>query len=99
MTTSEVVFLRYDGAHDNAPPHHHRMSCSLHTMSETSDASMTDVDSFTNDATRPPPLSALFLIKFDQKVGCVYELQQASKPTDMLIKPAQVYYRVEAVDY
>lgn len=38
-------------------------------MSETSDASMTDVDSFTNDATRPPPLSALFLIKFDQKVG------------------------------
>ena len=68
-------------------------------MSETSDASMTDVDSFTNDATRPPPLSALFLIKFDQKVGCVYELQQASKPTDMLIKPAQVYYRMEAVNY
>ena len=91
--------MRYDRAHDNAPPHHHRMSCSLHTMSETSDASMTDIDSFTNDATRPPPLSALFLIKFDQKVGCVYELQQASKPTDMLIKPAQVYYRLEAVNY
>ncbi|OCL06828.1 hypothetical protein AOQ84DRAFT_398801 [Glonium stellatum] len=38
-------------------------------MSRTSDASTADIDSLTTDATRPPPLSALFLIKFDQKVG------------------------------
>ncbi|KAF2497169.1 hypothetical protein BU16DRAFT_617184 [Lophium mytilinum] len=38
-------------------------------MSGTSDASTTDVDYSPSDATTAPPLSALFLIKFDQKVG------------------------------